>query len=79
MPFYEEWQVRGLQTGWRMEVAGSVSQKGSWTITALRTLASGEQITQANLHRGMEARLDRSGVPCERILQRSEPTLHARM
>jgi DMSO/TMAO reductase YedYZ molybdopterin-dependent catalytic subunit len=75
--FYAEWQVRGIPDGWRLAVAGSVSQKAPWTITALRTLPQVEQITRHICIEGWSQIGHWSGVPLRAFLQRIGADLHA--
>ena len=69
--YYPEWQVRGVPDGWRLEVAGSVSEKAPWTIEALRKLPQVEQITRHICIEGWSQIGHWSGVPL-----RSVPTTH---
>src|SRR5437879_4727964 len=75
--FYPEWQVRGIPDGWRLEVAGSVSEKTPWTIAALRTLPQVEQITRHICIEGWSQIGRWSGVPRRAFLQRIGADLHA--
>ncbi len=75
--FYPEWQVRGVPDGWRLEVAGSVSEKAPWTIAALRTLPQVEQITRHICIEGWSQIGRWSGVPLRAFLQRIGADLRA--
>jgi DMSO/TMAO reductase YedYZ molybdopterin-dependent catalytic subunit len=68
--FYPEWQVRGVPDGWRLEVAGRVSQKTPWTIATLRRLPQVEQITRHICIEGWSQIGQWSGVPLGVFLQR---------
>ena len=75
--YYEEWQVRGIPDGWRLEVAGSVSEQTPWTIPALRTLPQVEQITRHICIEGWSQIGRWSGVPLRAFLQRIGADLRA--
>ena len=75
--FYPKWQVRGIPDGWRLEVAGSVSEKTPWTIAALRTLPQVEQITRHICIEGWSQIGRWSGVLLRAFLQRIGADLHA--
>jgi len=75
--YYPEWQVRGVPDGWRLEVAGSVSEKAPWTIEALRKLPQVEQITRHICIEGWSQIGHWSGVPLRAFLQRIGADLRA--
>jgi DMSO/TMAO reductase YedYZ molybdopterin-dependent catalytic subunit len=75
--FYPEWQVRGIPDGWRLEVAGSVSEKAAWTIPALRMLPQVEQITRHICIEGWSQIGRWSGVPLHAFLERVGADLRA--
>jgi DMSO/TMAO reductase YedYZ molybdopterin-dependent catalytic subunit len=75
--YYEEWQVRGIPEGWRLEVAGSVSDKTPWTIPALRMLPQVDQITRHICIEGWSQIGRWSGVPLRDFLQRIGADLRA--
>jgi DMSO/TMAO reductase YedYZ molybdopterin-dependent catalytic subunit len=75
--YYAEWQVRGIPDGWRLEVAGSVSERTPWTIQALRTLPQVEQITRHICIEGWSQIGRWSGVPLRAFLQRIGADLRA--
>jgi DMSO/TMAO reductase YedYZ molybdopterin-dependent catalytic subunit len=75
--YYEEWQVRGIPDGWRLEVAGSVTDKTPWTIPALRMLPQVEQITRHICIEGWSQIGRWSGVPLRDFLQRIGADLRA--
>ena len=75
--YYAEWQVRGIPDGWRLEVAGSVSDKRPWTIPALRTLPQSEQITRHICIEGWSQIGRWSGVPLKAFLERIGADLRA--
>ena len=75
--YYPEWQVRGVPDDWRLEVAGLISEKGSWTVAALRTLPQAEQITRHICIEGWSQIGRWSGVPLRVFLQRIGADLRA--
>jgi DMSO/TMAO reductase YedYZ molybdopterin-dependent catalytic subunit len=75
--YYPEWQVRGVPDGWRLEVAGSVSERAPWTIEALRKLPRVEQITRHICIEGWSQIGHWSGVPLRVFLQRIGADLRA--
>jgi len=75
--YYPEWQVRGVPDGWRLEVAGRISQRGAWTIPALRALPQVEQITRHICIEGWSQIGRWSGVPLRAFLQRIGADLRA--
>jgi DMSO/TMAO reductase YedYZ molybdopterin-dependent catalytic subunit len=75
--YYPEWQVRGIPDGWRLEVAGSVSEKTPWTLPALRMLPQVEQITRHICIEGWSQIGRWSGVPLRDFLQRIGADLRA--
>lgn len=75
--YYAEWQVRGIPDGWRLEVAGSVSDKRPWTIPALRTLPQSEQITRHICIEGWSQIGRWSGVPLKAFLEQIGADLRA--
>jgi DMSO/TMAO reductase YedYZ molybdopterin-dependent catalytic subunit len=75
--YYEEWQVRGIPDGWRLEVAGSVTDRTPWTIPALRMLPQVEQITRHICIEGWSQIGRWSGVPLRDFLQRVGADLRA--
>jgi len=72
--YYPEWQVRGVPDDWRLEVSGLISEKGSWTIAALRTLPQAEQITRHICIEGWSQIGRWSGCHCGCSYNESEPT-----
>jgi DMSO/TMAO reductase YedYZ molybdopterin-dependent catalytic subunit len=68
--YYAQWQVRPVPDGWRLEVAGSVSQKAPWTIAALRALPQVQQITRHICIEGWSQIGWWSGVPLKTFLLR---------
>jgi DMSO/TMAO reductase YedYZ molybdopterin-dependent catalytic subunit len=68
--YYEEWQVRPVPDGWRLEVAGPVSQKAPWTIAGLRALPQVQQITRHICIEGWSQVGWWSGVPLKTFLLR---------
>jgi DMSO/TMAO reductase YedYZ molybdopterin-dependent catalytic subunit len=75
--YYAQWQVRGIPDDWRLEVAGAVSEKISWTIPALRALAQAEQITRHICIEGWSQIGRWSGVPLRAFLLRIGADLRA--
>jgi DMSO/TMAO reductase YedYZ molybdopterin-dependent catalytic subunit len=75
--YYPEWQVRGVPDDWRLDVAGLISEKGSWTVAALRTLPQAEQITRHICIEGWSQIGRWSGVPLRVFLQRIGADLRA--
>ena len=75
--YYEEWQVRGIPDGWRLEVAGAVVSKTPWTMAALRRLPQVEQITRHICIEGWSQIGRWSGVPLRDFLQRIGADLRA--
>jgi DMSO/TMAO reductase YedYZ molybdopterin-dependent catalytic subunit len=75
--YYPEWQVRGVPDGWRLEVAGSVSERAPWTIEALRKLPQVEQITRHICIEGWSQIGRWSGVPLRAFLQHIGADLRA--
>jgi len=75
--YYAEWQVRGIPDGWRLEVAGSVSEKTPWTIAALRMLPQVEQITRHICIEGWSQIGRWRGVPLRDFLRRIGADLRA--
>jgi hypothetical protein len=75
--YYAEWQVRAVPDGWRLEVAGLVSEKTPWTMPALRRLPQVEQITRHICIEGWSQIGRWSGVPLRDFLQRIGADLRA--
>jgi len=75
--YYAQWQVRGIPDSWRLEVAGSVSERTPWTIPALRTLPQVEQITRHICIEGWSQIGRWGGVPLRAFLERIGADLHA--
>lgn len=68
--YYPEWQVRAVPAQWRLDVAGLVSDKTSWTLEKLIALPQQSQITRHICIEGWSQIGQWSGVPLHVFLRR---------
>jgi DMSO/TMAO reductase YedYZ molybdopterin-dependent catalytic subunit len=77
--YYPEWQVRGIDAAqWRLDVAGRVSDKTSWTLETLLALPQERQITRHICIEGWSQIGEWNGVPLHVFLRRVGADLRTR-
>jgi DMSO/TMAO reductase YedYZ molybdopterin-dependent catalytic subunit len=76
--YYPEWQVRSVPAEWRLDVAGRVADKTSWTLEKLLALPQESQITRHICIEGWSQIGQWSGVPLHVFLRRVGADLRAR-
>ncbi|AUG53619.1 molybdopterin-dependent oxidoreductase [Thalassospira marina] len=76
--YYPDWQVRPVPDDWKLEVAGDVANKSSWTIDALRNMPQESQITRHICIEGWSQIGQWSGVPLHFFLRTIGADLRAR-
>jgi DMSO/TMAO reductase YedYZ molybdopterin-dependent catalytic subunit len=67
--YYPEWQVRTVPDDWKLEIAGQVADKRSWTLAQLMALPQESQITRHICIEGWSQIGQWSGVPLRTFLR----------
>ena len=76
--YYEEWQVRDVPDGWKMEMSGLVTDKSPWTVDRLRALPQDDQVTRHICIEGWSQIGDWSGPKLSDVLARAGANLHTK-